>query len=73
MWAFAKEKSYKTALKEALEKEVHWRKEADALKNYIRETFTSDRMYAAFTEAVGTEDVIGQNIDDLFAELENNG
>lgn len=73
MWAFAKEKSYKTALKEALEKEVHWRKEADVLKNYIRETFTSDRMYAAFTEAVGTEDVIGQNIDDLFAELENNG
>jgi len=73
MWAYAKERSYKSALKDALEKEVHWRKEAEALKNYIRETFTSDKMYSKFTEAVGTEDTIGQNIDELFAELENNG
>ena len=71
MWAFPKEKSYKNALKDVLEKETHWRKEAETLKNHIRETFTSDKMYAAFTEAVGTEDTIGQNIDELFAELQN--
>ena len=71
MWAYAKEKSYKSVLKDALEKEVHWRKEAETLKNYIRETFTSDRMYSEFTEAVGTEDTIGQSIDELFAELQN--
>ena len=73
MWAYAKEKSYKAALKDALEKETHWRKEAAALKNYIHENFTSEKMYSEFTEAVGTEDTIGQNIDELFAELENNG
>ena len=76
-WAFAKENSYKRALKDLLDKEEHYRKEALALKNHILENFTEEKLYNEFLEAVGLEDpyafIHDQSIDDLFAELENNG
>tara|TARA_A100001515_G_scaffold144906_2_gene150682 strand:- start:2147 stop:4174 length:2028 start_codon:yes stop_codon:yes gene_type:complete len=53
MWAFPKEKSYKNALKEALEKETHWRKEAAVLKNHIRENFTEESLYGQFIDSLG--------------------
>ncbi len=37
MWAFARESSYKRVLGEVLEKEVHYTKEAETLKNHILE------------------------------------
>ena len=74
-WAFAKEKYYKSALKDCLEKENHWRKEATALKNHILANFGEEKLYNEFLEAVGLEDPYAflhdQSIDDLFAELEN--
>ena len=51
-WAFAKEKHYKSALKDCLEKETHWKNEASALKNYIVENFTEKSIYGAFVEAM---------------------
>ena len=52
-WAFAKEASYKRVLQEVLEKEVHYRKEASALQEYILENFTAEKMYADFVESLG--------------------
>ena len=51
-WAFARENSYKRALTECLEKETHYRNEAEGLKNYIRENFTDEKVYADFVEEV---------------------
>lgn len=52
-WAFAKEASYKRMLHEVLEKETHYRNEAAALKAYILENFTAQKMYNDFLKAVG--------------------
>jgi glycosyltransferase involved in cell wall biosynthesis len=52
MWAYAKEQSYKRVLKDVLEKQTHYRKEAEALKNYILEEFTEEKIYASFVNAV---------------------
>jgi hypothetical protein len=57
MWAYAKESSYKRALKNILEKETHYRKEASTLQNYILENFTDDKKYAEFVEHVYGEKV----------------
>lgn len=51
-WAFARENSYKRALTECLEKETHYRNEAEGLKNYIRENFTDEKVYADFVDNV---------------------
>ena len=51
-WAYAKENSYKRALKESLEKETHWRNEAEALKNHIHKNFSSEIIYSNFVEEV---------------------
>ena len=65
MWAFAKEKSYKNALKDVLAKETHWRKEAEALKNYIHKEFTEDKMYENFVEHVYGEKIQKVDTEDL--------
>tara|TARA_R110000824_G_scaffold53249_2_gene147486 strand:+ start:86 stop:1318 length:1233 start_codon:yes stop_codon:yes gene_type:complete len=53
MWAFAREASFKRVLGEVLEKEVHYTKEAETLKNHILENFTEEKMYGEFVDAVG--------------------
>ncbi|MCP4124385.1 MAG: glycosyltransferase family 4 protein [Bacteroidetes bacterium] len=52
MWAFARESSYKRVLGEVLEKETHYTKEAETLKNHILENFTEEKLYENFTAAV---------------------
>jgi glycosyltransferase involved in cell wall biosynthesis len=52
MWAFAREASFKRVLDEVLEKEIHYTKEAETLKNHILENFTEEKMYAEFVDAV---------------------
>jgi glycosyltransferase involved in cell wall biosynthesis len=64
-WAFARENSYKRALTECLEKETHYRNEAEGLKNYIRENFTDEIMYHQFSELVYGEELISVNTEDL--------
>jgi len=51
-WAYAKEKYYKSALKDSLEKETHWRNEAEALKNHIHKNFSSEIIYSNFVDSV---------------------
>ena len=52
MWAFVREASFKRVLGEVLEKEVHYTKEAETLKNHILENFTEEKMYGEFVDAV---------------------
>ena len=74
-WAFAKEASYKRVLQEVLEKEVHYRKEASALQEYILENFTAEKMYADFVESLGVPlESAGNNIEkmrDSLLQIEN--
>jgi glycosyltransferase involved in cell wall biosynthesis len=64
-WAFARENSYKRALTECLEKETHYRNEAEGLKNYIRENFTDEIMYHQFSELVYGEELVVVDVQDL--------
>ena len=51
-WAFAKEKSYKRALRDALEKEEYCRKEAETLKTHIHKNFSSEIIYSNFVNSI---------------------
>tara|TARA_R100000008_G_scaffold1988_1_gene1645 strand:- start:6564 stop:8567 length:2004 start_codon:yes stop_codon:yes gene_type:complete len=51
-WAFARESSYKRALREVLTKEKHFKTQATNLKKHILETFTEEAIYAQFVTAV---------------------
>ena len=63
MWAFAREASFKRVLGEVLEKEVHYTKEAETLKNHILENFTEEKMYGEFVDAVwNSSDIVEEEI-----------
>ena len=64
-WAYAKKKYYISALRDCLGKEVHWRKEAEALKNYIRENFTKENLYKQFIQSLHIPDTL-QDVDYVF-------
>ena len=71
-WAYAKEKHYKSALKECLVKETHWKNQAKILKNYIIENFTNDNMYGQFVESITSlidNEVSDDEIEALFSSL----
>tara|TARA_R110002074_G_scaffold32021_10_gene89587 strand:- start:1369 stop:1830 length:462 start_codon:yes stop_codon:yes gene_type:complete len=42
MWAFAREASYKRAIREILTKEKHFKQQADVLRKYVLKTFTEE-------------------------------
>jgi hypothetical protein len=52
MWAFVREASFKRVLGEVLEKETHYTKEAETLKNHILENFTEGKQYGEFVQLV---------------------
>ena len=51
-WAFARENSFKSALKDALKKEEHYRSQAKVLQNHILENFKAEKMYNQFATSV---------------------
>ena len=51
-WAFAKESSFKNALKECLEKETHYRQSALGLQNHILEKFKAEKMHKQFVDFI---------------------
>ena len=50
MWAYARENSYKRALKDVLEKEKHYKHHAKQLQKHILKTLTPERLHAEFIE-----------------------
>jgi hypothetical protein len=51
-WAYARENSYKRALRDILQKEVHFKTKATSLQKYILENFSEEKIYHQFAEAV---------------------
>lgn len=72
MWAYAKESSYKRALRETLTKEKHYKQQAVNLQKYILKNFSKEKMYAEFVELLYPEEArleVEAEIDDLLADL----
>lgn len=72
MWAYAKESSYKRALRECLTKEKHYKQQATNLQKHILEKFSEEKIYAEFVELLYPEEAraeVEAEIDDLLADL----
>lgn len=74
MWAYAKETSYKRALRAAVDKKKHYKQEALGLQKHILENFTEEKIYAQFVDSLGltlegTKDVT--NIRQALLAIEN--
>ena len=73
-WCYARENSYKKALKDCLEKETHYRKNAEILQKYVLENFTPEIKYAEFIEAMDIETQTSEGwlteMEDLLLEYE---
>ena len=65
MWAYARENSYKKALKDVLEKEKHYRHHAKQLQKHILKTFTAEKLHAEFVEHVYGEKIQKVDTEDL--------
>lgn len=55
MWAYAKEASYRRALREILTKEKHYKKEATVLQNHLKKKFAKEEMLANFVSQIYEE------------------
>ena len=75
MWAYARETSFKRVLGEVLEKETHYTKEAETLKNHILENFTEEKMYREFVDAVSRENsgLVPQPVEGISFCISTNG
>ena len=72
MWAYAKETSYKRALRECLTKEKHYKQQALNLQKHILKNFSEEKMYADFVNLLYPEEArleVEAEIDDLLADL----
>ena len=52
MWAYAREASYKRAIREVLTKEVHFKKKALELQKHILKNFTEEKLYSDFVNCL---------------------
>jgi len=71
-WAYAKEASFKRALKECLEKEQHYRQQAETLQKHILTNFTAEAKYREFINCIVDEEgqkAMEEEIDSLLADL----
>ncbi len=69
-WAFAKEGSYKMALRKMKSEHHVYSGMADVLKKWIVSEFTSEKKFGEFVEYVDPNSHLDQEIDDLFNTLE---
>ena len=65
MWAYAKEASYKRAIRSILDKEGHFKKEAGILQKHILEVFTEQNQYKQFAELVYGSPVNALEVEEL--------
>tara|TARA_R110002020_G_scaffold421418_4_gene630538 strand:- start:25348 stop:26622 length:1275 start_codon:yes stop_codon:yes gene_type:complete len=56
MWAFARENSFKRALREAITKQAHHRNRAGLLQKTIAENFAPETMYEKFVSLIAEEE-----------------
>ncbi len=70
MWAYAKESSYKRALRDALIKEKHYRQEASALQEHILENFTEEALYEQFCNLVNPDHGVAEKYQNFMEMLD---
>lgn len=61
MWSYAKEASYRRALREIVNKPVHFKNQARALQKYIFENFKKEDQYAKFVSLIVNEEELDVN------------
>jgi len=64
-WAYAREASYKRALREVLTKEKHFQKQAKVLQKHILENFTEEKIYEQYVDAIYGEKIPKIDVGDL--------
>ena len=55
MWAYARQNSYKQALRESLTKEKHYKMRAKTLQKHIQQEFSEEKIYKEFVTAFAGE------------------
>ena len=67
-WAYPKEESFKSRLKEVREKYKSYKTKANKLKKYLAENFTEESMYSQFVESVLPQQDVEflEEIEDMF-------
>ena len=72
-WAFARENSFKSAMKDALKKEEHYRSQAKVLQKHILENFKEEDIYGRFVELVSPAGEEGEafEMDSWLKKLES--
>tara|TARA_R110002020_G_scaffold394715_1_gene604720 strand:+ start:15761 stop:17725 length:1965 start_codon:yes stop_codon:yes gene_type:complete len=65
MWAYAREASYKRALRSVVDKEKHSKSRAKTLQKYIVENFSQEKIYHQFAQAVYGEELVTVANEDL--------
>jgi len=70
-WAYARETSYKRAIREILEKETHCKKRALVLQKHILKTFTEEAAINTFVDLLFTKEEldITNQIEEMFKDL----
>jgi len=61
MWTYAKEASYRRALREVIDKPVHFKNQAKALKKYVDTNFSKEGQYAKFVSLIVDETEVDVN------------
>ena len=69
MWAFAKESSYKRALRDVISKEAHHRQEAAALQGHILENFTKEKLYEQFCNLIDPNYGVAEKYESFMESL----
>lgn len=72
MWAYARENSYKAALRDCLNKEKHYKQRAKVLQKHILANFTPEVMYDKFVDLIYPAQLradVEKEIDNLLADL----
>ena len=64
-WAYAREASYKRAIREVLTKEKHFQQQAQNLQKHILENFSEEKIYEQYVDAIYGKKVPKIEIDDL--------
>ena len=71
-WAFAKEGSYKMALRKMKSEHHVYKGMANSLKEWVCKVFTQENQNARFVELIGVEDE-ASDLDDWLSQLEGEG
>ena len=66
MWCYPHQGHYKMRLRQVRKNHPKWRKKAEQLSSYLRETFDSQSQYNKFVDCINQESRIDLEVNDMF-------